>query len=362
MALRKFQRIFTDNVHYGSFKKIPFIDSLAYTTQEYLYSDKVENEWHDFRMDERIKLYDFMTIVVYFIDSSLNDFGKATIIGYIEDLKTKKNSYQNEDTIDYVDNNYLLVTNVSYELVSGILWLAHVYSEVRFNLSKDEAWANSSRMLLDMAWKESGYIREAFNKLPHISCTNQAVETMQKHIGQTLSKRFMQDKKLKQTEDSKDDMGNTEKTKNMTLTDKIFIVHGHNEAIKEKVARVLEKLQLVPVILHEQPDGGKTLIEKFETNSDEVNFAVVLLTGDDNGKSNNSDDYKLRARQNVIFEMGYFMGRLSRSHVFMLLEDGVEKPSDLDGIVYTSLKDDWQRKLVKELKACGYKIDANSLI
>lgn len=146
------------------------------------------------------------------------------------------------------------------------------------------------------------------------------------------------------------------------MTNKVFIVHGHNEAVKDKVARVVEHLHLEPIILHEQPDGGKTIIEKFEANSADVNFAIVLLTADDLGKAKEEEKQNPRARQNVIFEMGYFMGRLTRSHVFMLLDIGVEKPSDLDGIVYTPLKEGWDKKLVKELKACGYKVDANDLL
>ena len=146
------------------------------------------------------------------------------------------------------------------------------------------------------------------------------------------------------------------------VTDKVFIVHGHNEAVKENVARFVEHLKLKPIILHEQADKGRTIIEKFEANSEDVSFAIVLLTADDSGKANKESDFKQRARQNVIFEMGYFIGMLSRSHVFMLLEKGVEKPSDLDGIVYTSLSEDWKSKLFKELKECGYKLDANDLV
>jgi len=156
--------------------------------------------------------------------------------------------------------------------------------------------------------------------------------------------------------DDKDD-----KTKTI-MTNKIFIVHGHNEAVKEKVARFLEHLKLEPIILHEQPDKGQTIIEKFENNSNDVSFAIILLTADDFGKAKTETDYKQRARQNVIFEMGYFMGFLSRSHVFMLLEEGVEKPSDMDGIIYTSLKEDWKTKLFKELYNCGYKIDPKDML
>ena len=143
---------------------------------------------------------------------------------------------------------------------------------------------------------------------------------------------------------------------------KVFVVHGHNEAVKEKVARFLEHLKLSPVILHEQVDGGRTIIEKFEANAENVDFAVVLLTADDKGKANNGKSYNSRARQNVIFEMGYFVGKLSRGHVFLLLEAGVEEPSDLEGIVYTSLSDNWKIKLFKELQDCGYKIDPNDLL
>ena len=157
-------------------------------------------------------------------------------------------------------------------------------------------------------------------------------------------------------------LGDKENKRNLVMTNKVFIVHGHNEAVKEKVARFIEHLKLEAIILHEQADRGQTIIEKFESNSYNVNFAIVLLTADDEGKAKAETDYKERARQNVIFEMGYFVGLLSRSHVFMLLEDGVEKPSDLDGIVYTSLKEDWKNKLFKELKECGYKVNPNDLL
>jgi predicted nucleotide-binding protein len=146
-------------------------------------------------------------------------------------------------------------------------------------------------------------------------------------------------------------------------TNKIFIVHGHNNEIKQIVARTVSTLKLEPIILHEQIDQGKTIIEKFERNGAEVNFAIILLTADDEGKSKIEKDFKVRARQNVVFEMGYFIGKLGRERVFLLLENGVDKPGDLDGIVYTSLDhaEGWKLKLVKELKAAGYKVTADNL-
>ena len=146
-------------------------------------------------------------------------------------------------------------------------------------------------------------------------------------------------------------------------TNKIFIVHGHNNEIKQTVARTITKLKLEPIILHEQIDKGKTIIEKFEQNSSDVDFAVILLTADDEGKAKTDNDYKIRARQNVVFEMGYFIGKLGREKVFLLLENGVDKPGDLDGIVYVPIdnEDGWKLKLVRELKASGYKVTADDL-
>ena len=147
------------------------------------------------------------------------------------------------------------------------------------------------------------------------------------------------------------------------ITNKIFIVHGHNNEIKQTLARTLSQLKLEPIILHEQADQGRTIIEKFEENSSDVNFAIILLTADDEGKAKKETSYKDRARQNVVFEMGYFIGKLGREKVFLLLENGVEKPGDLDGIVYVPVDtaSGWKLKLVKELKAAGYNVTADDL-
>ena len=142
---------------------------------------------------------------------------------------------------------------------------------------------------------------------------------------------------------------------------RVFVVHGHDEAARETVARFLERLKLVPVILHEQPNEGRTIIEKIEDHAD-VGFAVVLLTPDDVGAlATERDDLKPRARQNVILELGYFIGELGRERVCALKKGGVETPSDYDGVVYTELDEAgaWKIGLVKELKAAGFQVDAN---
>ena len=115
---------------------------------------------------------------------------------------------------------------------------------------------------------------------------------------------------------------------------KVFLVHGRDESAREGTARFLEKLGLEAIILHEQPNAGRTIIEKVETFAG-VAFAVVLLTPDDvGGIASNPPALNPRARQNVILELGYFIGRLGRAHVAALLKGDVEKPSDYDGVVY----------------------------
>lgn len=143
---------------------------------------------------------------------------------------------------------------------------------------------------------------------------------------------------------------------------KVFVVHGHNEAIKQSVCRLLERLALQPVVLHEQPDQGRTIIEKFIDHAD-VAFAVVLLTADDLGRCKVDTELKARARQNVILELGYFVGRLGRARVCALYEAGVEIPSDFAGVLYKRLDDReaWKLELALEIAAADIKIDLNLL-
>lgn len=144
---------------------------------------------------------------------------------------------------------------------------------------------------------------------------------------------------------------------------KIFIVHGHNVAVQQSVARTVEKLGLTPIILHEQANAGKTIIEKFEANS-EVGFAIILLTDDDEGKSKTDIELQKRARQNVVLELGYFIGKLGRDRVLPLYTEGVELPSDIHGLLYVPIDkaDTWKFALVRELKAAKYDVDANKLL
>jgi predicted nucleotide-binding protein len=146
----------------------------------------------------------------------------------------------------------------------------------------------------------------------------------------------------------------------------IFVVHGHNESVKATVARFLERVaEPGVVVLSEQPDLGRTIIEKFEDYAASVGYAVVLLTGDDEGRKRGlNDELQARARQNVILELGFFIGTLGRGHVALVYEEGVELPSDIAGVLYLRLDPEgvWKTKLAGEMLAAGIALDAEAAL
>jgi predicted nucleotide-binding protein len=148
-----------------------------------------------------------------------------------------------------------------------------------------------------------------------------------------------------------------------TDSKKVFIVHGHDDAALQGLARFIERLGLTPIVLKEQPNQGRTIIEKYEECAGEVGYAIVLLTPDDIGSAVADSATSARARQNVIFELGYFVGMLGRGRVCLLRKGDVEMPSDLFGIVYTDLDsaEGWKHRLVAELKAAKIDFDANRM-
>jgi predicted nucleotide-binding protein len=171
---------------------------------------------------------------------------------------------------------------------------------------------------------------------------------------------------IRRLKEKQEDMGSEvtaqSKTSSPTTADSrnIFLVHGHDVAVTESVARFLTKLDLKPIILHEQPNQGRTIIEKFEHHAD-VGFAVVLLTPDDKGGPIAGDTTQPRARQNVILELGYFIGKLGRARVCPLYVEGVELPSDLHGMVWVPYDEagGWRLKVASEIRAAGLSIDLN---
>ena len=151
-------------------------------------------------------------------------------------------------------------------------------------------------------------------------------------------------------------------TNTLPLCQKIFIVHGHDEGVRQTVARFIERIGFEAIILSEQANQGRTIIEKIEAHSN-VDFAVVLLTPDDvGGKTHES--LRHRARQNVLLELGYFIAKLGRGRVCTLAKGDLEIPTDFAGVVWEQLDDAgaWRAAFARELNAAGYPIDWNKVM
>lgn len=144
----------------------------------------------------------------------------------------------------------------------------------------------------------------------------------------------------------------------------VFIVHGRDWGAKEATARLVEGQYLEAVILAEQPNGGRTLIEKFEAYAASAVFAIVLLTPDDiGGLATAPNDVQARARENVIFELGYFVGQLGRDKVCLVRRGEVNILSDLHGVAFIPLDehDAWKGRVLREMDHAGIPIDMSRL-
>ena len=147
------------------------------------------------------------------------------------------------------------------------------------------------------------------------------------------------------------------------ITKNVFVVHGHDEAKRVAVEAFIRSIDYNPIVLFKEPSVGQTIIEKIETNAENICFAIVIYTACDLGKAKDAPDLNPRARQNVVFEHGYMCAHLSRQKVVALLEKGVERPGDLEGVIYIEFDDAgvWQIKVAREMKAVGLDVDLNKI-
>lgn len=192
---------------------------------------------------------------------------------------------------------------------------------------------------------------------------NNPVETKRNLIGYKLAELRSLRAKADLIKSEKVSIPNALPVQKQVLKSEVFIVHGHDDLAKMQVARFIEKLGLKPIILHEQTNSGKTIIEKIEKYSN-VGFGIVLYTPCDKGcKSGEESKLVNRARQNVVFEHGYLVGKIGRQNVCALIKDEVETPNDISGVVYIKMNSDdsWHLKVAKELRSSGYEIDLNRL-
>ncbi len=149
-----------------------------------------------------------------------------------------------------------------------------------------------------------------------------------------------------------------------TKNNKVFVVYGHDEQARARLDAMLRRWGLEPLILDQLPSEGQTIIEKLEKYTGEAKFGVVLATPDDEGyRRNHADEKALRARQNVVLELGMLLSTLGRSKVAILLhqQEQMERPSDIQGLIYIPFKDNLEKDagllLAKEMTAAGYQID-----
>lgn len=167
-------------------------------------------------------------------------------------------------------------------------------------------------------------------------------------------------------------LGKTDQSVTVTapsgVSNKVFVVYGHDNVSRTQLEAMLRRWRLEPLILDQLPSEGQTIIEKLENNTEKVGFAVVLVTPDDVGYRDGKEDEKaFRARQNVVLELGILLHKLGRSRVAILMKDQkkMEKPSDIQGLIYLPFKDDLDKEagklLAKEMDAQGYRINMQHL-
>ena len=206
------------------------------------------------------------------------------------------------------------------------------------------AWAEDLKLFLSTCTiKESSQVKEVINLVNSFKGYGEKTK-----IEQLQAKLIALEKNYTRIEimEKKDMLPNNGK--------RVFVVHGHDEGKLLQVKDFIRDLQLEPIILKEQASSGMTIIEKIEAYTDVV-YGVVLYTACDLGMAKEEKELKKRARQNVVFEHGYLINKLGRKRVAALVEEGVETPGDLSGVVYISLdtENGWKISLIKEMKAAG---------
>jgi predicted nucleotide-binding protein len=144
---------------------------------------------------------------------------------------------------------------------------------------------------------------------------------------------------------------------------KVFVVHGRDEGAKNEVALFLGKIGLEEIILHQRPNRGRNLLTKFQEEAEGASFAIILMTPDDDGGLA-AGPLQKRARQNVVFELGFFIGKLGTPRVAALVLPGLEKPSDFDGICWIEFGRgaNWKNELARELKEARVPFDSDAIL
>jgi len=216
----------------------------------------------------------------------------------------------------------------------------------RFLPAADLQWMGPSFFMAGTPTPLSDYINAVtYNRSRSLAQLREAVRTLQEDLAEIEG-----------------DASPNLPTTNLPSSRKVFLVHGRDNDAKNEVARFLSKIGLEEIILHERPNSGRHLLTKFQEESEGASFAVVLITPDDEGGLSGEPPRK-RARQNVVFELGFFIGKLGAARVAPLVKCDVEKPSDFDGVGYIALDPAgaWKGLLARELQAAKVPFEADKV-
>lgn len=228
MVTNVFSRIFTDNEHYGEYDKLSYFDSFAYAVQECLYYNRKKDGSPKaiYRMDDRIRLYDYMTLAAHILEASVKDLGKATVEGLIADMKARRTIDQTEETIEYIEDNELSVSCASEILILSLLWISSIYAMRRYMEDHDERWGYASSILGDIMIEEGRLDEYRLEKLLPIS--SDPLDLMKKHIDWKKSQKAAKATPAK-AEDADE------------LHARIKALEAENEELKEQLASVRGK-------------------------------------------------------------------------------------------------------------------------
>ena len=250
-----------------------------------------------------------------------------------------KTNLQTMDDINAIKKDYASWHDYNLELIKQSF--NEPYNEYFSSYDKAGIWGGFVLGGLSTAEEVKEFIQKFNNKIDNLRNLSQKIDLLKSSELEVTSKDVNQ------------------KELNMS---QVFIVHGHDDLAKIETARFIEKLGFEPIILHEKASSGKTIIEKIESYSN-VGFGIVLYTPCDIGaKKGDETNMNNRARQNVVFEHGYLIGKIGRQNVTALVKGEIETPNDISGVVYISMETDWKISLAKELRDSGYNVDMNLVI
>jgi predicted nucleotide-binding protein len=228
-------------------------------------------------------------------------------------------------------------------------WLDKVQNSFAMPSSFEEA-----KQLAYIVYLKTAYEPDVFNFLFEVTGQDNFEEAI-KALNQTFLQHFIK---------ALDDIANANPEYSKSVLKKVkgknvFIIHGHDSSLKTELQLLLKTGGVPYIVLHEEADRGRTVIDKLEDESGQSNFAIAVLSPDDllqNGV--------YRARQNVILEIGYFMGLLGKDRVRLLVKGDIDIPSDLYGILYEKYDEagSWKARIAKELIAAGVFIDLPAIV